>query len=245
MRKKEEIEEPKLSEIVVRCFSRCIEDGIFYIGIDQTGLYLFTKSQAPSVIDDQLRLLKDDLELEDSDIELCVVGEQLGDYPGCSIFDVEDYVLKKTASRAVIFTPAEIKDIEACWDDSYTVPSEREEVEEEEEDSLLRSDAIAQTRRELHLEQVSLMLLIVIGFGLLYFKVVWWAALVAFIITLILAARLSRAVRSAVCSLIIVISIFGIVISLGVGFYENLPLFRKIVNAVRSFNLSEKLRIKY
>lgn len=244
MRKKEEIEEPKLSEIVAKCFSRCIEDGIFYIGIDQTGLYLFTKSQAPSVIDDQLRLLKDDLELEDSDIELCVVGEQLGDYPGCSIFDVEDYVLQKAASRAVIFTQAEIKDIEACWDDSYTVSSEKEEVEEEK-DSLLRSDAIAQTRRELHLEQVSLMLLIVIGFGLLYFKVVWWAALIAFIITLILAARLSRAVKSAVCSLIIVISILGIVLSLGVGFYENLPLFQEAVNAVRNFNLSEKLRIKY
>jgi uncharacterized membrane protein len=213
----------KLWDVVQRYFEFVVQDGVFTIGIDRTGIYVFTRNQSPSVVERGVQEIKEDLDLKDSDVVLVVVGQQCGDFECVTDEDVPGKILGLTSQRAFIFTEQEVSEILECFgfEKEEIVP----EPEKEKVDPDLDPNSITDTKHVLASSQFTILLFPFFGLFLLYVNISWWLPFIPFVLGFFMADRLARVTKSHMCFVIEMLCAFGMILTLVIfilGDYQTL-----------------------
>lgn len=106
----------QLITVVDKYFVETINDQDFVIGLDPTGVFVFTESTNIREVNNDFRELKEDLDLNDKESILCFIGKPLGVYQNeVTLDELGDWIREVTISRPTIFNRADLQDIEDCY----------------------------------------------------------------------------------------------------------------------------------
>lgn len=109
----------ELINTVDNYFIEAINDDDFILGLDYTGVYVFTDSENRDDKALAFYELKKDLQLTDKQAVLCYVGSGHYGYPNETTLDeLERWIREITMKRSRIFTGEDLQSIEDCYDDN-------------------------------------------------------------------------------------------------------------------------------
>jgi len=102
--------EKTLLEIVGGFLTHVFWEDDFLVGLDCTGVYLFTECGSDDGLQGKVDRFTQDLDLEKGQVSLCVVGRK-SKFNYCSRKLIGKYVMSATKSRKPVLSNAEIEDI--------------------------------------------------------------------------------------------------------------------------------------
>lgn len=115
-----------MEEILKKYFSVVFTEEFFTVALDYSGCYLFTKCSSDEEVKREYLQFKDDLALEEKQINLCVIGRE-SKFNYCSLEQLDKYVYGAQKHRGKALTQQEIESIQ----DTFGYVPEKSEVKKE------------------------------------------------------------------------------------------------------------------